>query len=95
MNSIQNVKKIKLNQGESTVVEVEFPDLEAGVDYWLDVQYYNRDVLSYAAYAGCKVGYEFVPANLETSINVSNGNNDRKMFGTKAKVDITLTNKVC
>ena len=93
MNSIQNVKKIKLNQGESTVVEVEFPDLEAGVDYWLDVQYYNRDVLSYAAYAGCKVGYEFVPANLETSINVSNGNNDRIIFGTKAKVDITLTNK--
>ena len=91
-NPIQEVKKIKLTHGESTVVEVEFPNLEAGVDYWLNVQYYNRDILSYAAYASCKVGYVFVPANLGITYDILNGTADRKIYGNKVRAEITLTN---
>lgn len=90
--TIEQVRSVELAAHGSTEVQVEFPNLQAGHTYWFDVRYYNQTELDYAAYLGCKVGYVFVPAKLDASIAVTNGTNDKKIYGTTLNANVTLTN---
>ena len=90
--AIEQVKKLEIAKGESVVTHVEFPDLEAGVDYFIDVMYYNQSELNYAAYSDCKVGYVFIPAVLNATIAVTNGITGGIIYGTSLKANVKLAN---
>ena len=90
--TIEQVRSVELAAYGSTEVQVEFPNLQAGHTYWFDVRYYNQTELDYAAYLQCKVGYVFVPTKVDASIAVTNGTNNKKIYGTTMNTNVTLTN---
>ena len=92
----QQVRRIRLSAGESTSVQIEFPDLQANTEYFVDVQYYNKIdnqvQLDYAAWSTCKVGYNFVPVKLGFTVNVTNSSSAGKIYGTTIKANVLLEN---
>lgn len=90
--AIEQVKKLEIAKGESIVTHIEFPNLEAGVNYFIDVRYYNQTELDYAAYSSCKVGYVFIPAVLNANITVTNGIKGGTIYGTNLKANVKLAN---
>lgn len=88
---IQQEMNIQLAVGASKVVQLEFPDLEAGKTYVLIVSYYNEAELSYAGWSTVIVGYVFVPVTLGASLTINNLEGS-SIVGTSMEGKVSLTN---
>ena len=91
------IKPLSVAVGATNQVAVQFPNLKKEQKYYIQVYYYsvNESGKGYTVWGTSKTiiaGVVLVPQELDTSVKVTNANNDGTISGTTIKMDITLTN---
>ena len=91
------VKPLSVAVGASNQVAVQFPNLKKEQRYFIEVYYYSAgdSNLGYTVWGTSKyiiAGVVLIPQELDTSVKVTNANDNGTISGTTIKMDITLTN---
>lgn len=89
---VEVIKDINLAVGEQTQVTAQFPDLIAGAQYYLTVYYFSSGIVYWGNSTKCTVGKVLVPADLSSSLNVTNAKSDYTIEGTSIKTNVVLKN---